>query len=87
MRVLFHKSGIDSRGTVLPTSLGEQWKQRPDALDPGHGPRTAERMKLCEKFAGPLAESAALGPLDNALIVFYQDRSHSLISRTEYPTC
>ena len=66
MRILFRKSGIDSRGAVLPTSLGPEWKQRPDALNPGHGPRTAERMQLYGQFAGPLAATASTRALEDA---------------------
>lgn len=66
MRILFRRSGIDRRGAVLPTSLGREWKARPDALNPGHGPRTSERMELYGKFAGPLAESASVNALQDA---------------------
>lgn len=66
MRMLFRKAGINSRQSVFPWQLGYEWKQRPDALNPGHGPRTAERMQLYGQLAGPLAEAAALRALEDA---------------------
>ena len=68
MRVLFRKSGIETRGTVLPPELGFDWKDRADVGSPGHGPGTAERMQLYETFAGPLAESAARSALEDSAI-------------------
>lgn len=58
MRVLFRKAGIDTRVSVLPWQLGYEWKQRPDALNPGLGPRTGERMQLYGQLALPLARAA-----------------------------
>lgn len=66
LRILFRKSGIDTRGTVIPMSLGDEWKSRPDTIDTGRGPRTAERMELYTYFAGPMAESASQAALDDA---------------------
>ena len=68
MRILFRKAGIEKRGAVIPTSLGHDWKQRPDTLNPGHGPRTGERMKLYEEFSGSLATSASQAALDDAQV-------------------
>ena len=68
MRVLFRKAGITSRQSVFPWKLGYEWKQRPDQQNPGHGPRTAERMQLYGQLAGPLAEAASICALeDNSL--------------------
>lgn len=66
MSILFRKSGVEGRHTVLPTSVGAEWKARPDLLNPGNGPRTGERMKLYCEFAGPLAHSASIRALEDA---------------------
>jgi len=66
MRMLFRRSGVETRHAVVPSSLGYEWKQRHDPLDPGNGPRTAERMQLYNQFAGPLAERAARAALVEA---------------------
>ncbi len=66
MRMLFNRSGVETRHAVVPSSLGYEWKQMHDPLAPGNGPRTAERMQLYNKFAGPLAEQAARNALHDA---------------------
>ena len=66
MRTLFRRAGVASRHTALPWRFGFEWKQRSDPLKPGHGPRTAERMSLYSRFAGPLAVTSAKHALDDA---------------------
>ena len=66
MSILFRKSGVEGRHAVLPTSIGAEWKARPDSLNPGNGPRTGERMNLYREFAAPLAHSASIRALEDA---------------------
>lgn len=68
LRILFRQSGVESRGAVLPAILEPEWKYPTDTLLPGNGPGTAERMKLYETFAGPLAEAAARSALEDAQV-------------------
>lgn len=66
MRMLFNRSGVETRHAVIPSSLGYEWKKRHDPIAPGSGPRTAERMQLYNQFAGPLAERATRTALVDA---------------------
>lgn len=68
MRVLFRSAGIETRRSVLPWQLGYEWKNRPDAVSPGHGPRTAERMQIYGEFALQLAATACNRALDDAKV-------------------
>lgn len=66
MRMLFRQAGVESRQSVIPWQLGYEWKQEPDALDPGNGPRTGKRMQMYHHLAGPLAEAACVRALQDA---------------------
>lgn len=59
MTILFQKSGIDSRQTVLNTDYLTRWKAESTPAAPGLGPGTGERMKLYAQHAGPLGCKAA----------------------------
>ncbi len=66
MRMLFRRSGVESRHTAIPWQSGHEWKSLPDAINPGHGPRTAERMQMYAECALPLALQAARNALHDA---------------------
>ncbi len=66
MRMLFRRAGVDSRHTAIPWQSGHEWKALPDAINPGHGPRTGPRMRLYAELAVPLAVQAATRALDDA---------------------
>jgi predicted naringenin-chalcone synthase len=68
LRMLFRKSGVAKRRTVIPWKTAYQWNQNGS---PGsRGPGTADRMALYERHAPPLAIEAgrqALGLPDSRL--------------------
>src|SRR5262245_45063101 len=47
LRVLYRRSGVENRYTVLPHWLAVEWKGGPDKA--GHGPTTHERMQLYDQ--------------------------------------
>lgn len=65
-RMLFRKSGVETRHGVVSVEAGDDWKSREDPLSPGMGPRTAERMEIYEEHALPLARQAAESALRDA---------------------
>ncbi|MEZ6056114.1 MAG: type III polyketide synthase [Planctomycetaceae bacterium] len=67
MSMLFKKSGIETRQSVLDPDFAYAWKA--DAADlAGRGPSTGERMRLYAKFAGPLATTASSRALADAVV-------------------
>lgn len=64
LRVLYRKSGIETRQTALPHQLAYEWRNAPGAN--GHGPTTADRMRLYKEHAAQLAEQAARAALADA---------------------
>jgi len=68
MSMLFRKSGIDTRQSVLDMGFGYDWKEQ-DGPDPGgRGPTTGERMRFYAEHAGPLACLASVDALNEASI-------------------
>lgn len=65
-KMLYRQSGVESRHGVVSTDAGDDWKAREDPLNPGMGPRTAERMELYEQHALPLAVESSLAALKDA---------------------
>ena len=68
LRVLFQKSGVKNRHTVIPWQTGYAWKRDEGPLRSGRGPTTADRMRLYTEYAAPLARVAAAKALDEAEI-------------------
>lgn len=66
LRMLFRKSGVEHRRTVLPWRIGYTWKQHEGPLGLGCGPTTADRMRMYDQYAAPLARRAAAAALKNA---------------------
>lgn len=74
MRMLFRKSGVDTRHTVIPWQYGYKWKEESlaeafaeaDTLETVEGPSTGDRMQLYAQHAGPLAQQAAAMAIDDA---------------------
>lgn len=64
LRVLYRKSGVETRHTALPHRLAYEWRDGCDTT--GRGPTTAERMRLYEQHAPALAEQAARAALQDA---------------------
>lgn len=60
LRVLFSKSGVERRHTVLPWKIGYEWKQSPSGGNDQRGPSTGERMQMYKTHASDLAIAAAL---------------------------
>lgn len=79
LRVLFRKSGVTQRRTVIPWQTAYQWNESADFSDSGShqtvetmpvckGPGTGERMLLYETHAPPLAIEACRGALQQPLL-------------------
>ncbi len=58
--MLYRRSGVDQRGTCVPSETAYAWEGT------AHGPTLAERMKLYEQHAAPLAAKAAGAALEQA---------------------
>ena len=56
MEVLFRKSGVDTRRTVVPWQTAYQWNR--DEGTRGFGPATGDRMALYERYAPELSARA-----------------------------
>ncbi|MCO8124601.1 type III polyketide synthase [Stieleria sp. TO1_6] len=56
LRMLFRKSGVTSRRTVIPWKTAYFWNK--DGGAAGRGPGTGDRMSLYERYAPPLATEA-----------------------------
>lgn len=56
LSMLFRKSGVQRRRTVVPYRIAYQWKQESDVG--GRGPSTGQRMSLYQQFAPSLAGEA-----------------------------
>lgn len=56
LRMLFRKSGVQTRRTVIPWKTAYFWNR--DGAPGERGPSTGERMKLYERYAAPLATAA-----------------------------
>ncbi len=56
LRMLFRKSGVSTRRTVIPWKTAYFWNK--DASTDGRGPGTGDRMLLYEQHAPPLATQA-----------------------------
>lgn len=57
LRMLFRKSGVQTRRTVIPWKTAYQWNRRGSPEE--RGPGTADRMALYERYAPPLAIEAS----------------------------
>lgn len=71
LRVLYRRSGVNSRHTVLPYQTALQWMELGDEATGVQtltqlGPTTADRMKIYEEHAPPLAMRASRQALDRA---------------------
>lgn len=66
MRIMFRKSGVTNRHTVIPWQTGYTWKQDRDASQSGRGPSTGQRMQIYRDQASPLARRATRCALDDA---------------------
>jgi predicted naringenin-chalcone synthase len=80
LRVLYRKSGVENRHTVVPHEIAVNWledgaEQGAVAIETSMGPTTLERMQNYEKHAAPLALTAARRALDAARVV-PQDITH-----------
>lgn len=56
-KMLYRRSGVDERQTVVPYDTAYRWEETP------HGPTLGERMELYEEHAGPLAIRSATAAL------------------------
>ncbi len=86
LRMLFRKSGVAKRRTVIPWKTAYQWNQ--DGGGEARGPGTADRMALYERHAPPLAIEAgrqALGisPVEDDASRFAEASPHPPFSSPE----
>lgn len=58
-KMLYRRSGVDERQTVVPYTEAYRWEDTP------HGPTLAERMELYEEHAAPLAIRSAAAALND----------------------
>jgi len=72
LNVLYRRSGVQSRRTVLPYGRAREWIEAEReaaggvAVSQTLGPTTRERMELYQQHAAPLALQAATGALEEA---------------------
>lgn len=66
MRIMFRKSGVTNRHTVLPWKTGYAWKQGQETSRSGRGPSTGQRMQIYSDQAAPLARRASSAALEDA---------------------
>ncbi len=66
MRVLFQRSGVQTRYTVVPLETGYLWAKLQQ--DSGSSPSTADRMQIYRRLAPPLAVRACQNAISNAAV-------------------
>ena len=66
MRIMFRKSGVSNRHTVIPWQTGYTWKQGPESAPSGRGPSTGQRMQIYADQAASLARRASGDALEDA---------------------
>ena len=65
LKILYRKSGVENRRTVLPHRIATEWVASSDnggdsgAVESSRGPTTAERMQFYRQHASPLARQAS----------------------------
>lgn len=86
--LLYDRSGVDRRHTVLPHRTAMRWVSRGEGDAPTliatDGPTTRERMEFYEEYAGPLAIDSARRALDDASLDAGQIRHLVTISCTGF---
>ncbi|MEM0926932.1 MAG: hypothetical protein AAGJ83_12900, partial [Planctomycetota bacterium] len=77
--MMFRKSGVNRRQTVVPYQVAYQWKSSSDPS--GRGPSTGDRMLLYQEHAPRLAQAAseaAFGIADDTAIAASPTTRHSI---------
>lgn len=68
LQVLYRKSGVDNRYTVLPHRIGTEWADAEGVGSDCLGPTTAERMAFYKEHAPPLAREASTAAMGQSQV-------------------